>query len=155
MFHIAPVPPTPQVNHELNCYHKYEGNEGEESYQDEYRGGFCHEVKGQRYGVEYKGGKNQEVEERGGGMCPVCGREEEFCSTIWVCSEERYELFFTFSVFEKEEVDKEVDETISDLPTTVQGELLNIDGDPFCEGYGIFVKRYVFVYIYIYIYIFE
>ena len=43
-------------------------------------------------------------------------------------------------VFEKEEVAKEVDETISDLPKIGQGQFLTIDGDPACEGYGMFEK---------------
>ena len=34
----------PPFNHSLNCYHSYEGDEGEESNQDKFQGGFHHEV---------------------------------------------------------------------------------------------------------------
>ena len=39
-------------------------------------GGVCCKGKGRKDGGEYKGGMKQEDEERGGGMCPVCGGEE-------------------------------------------------------------------------------
>ena len=43
-------------------------------------------------------------------------------------------------VCDKEEVGKELDETISDLPKIGQGELLTINWDPVCEVYGTFGK---------------
>ena len=43
-------------------------------------------------------------------------------------------------VCDKEEVGEEVDETLSDPPQRVQGELLIIDGDPVSEGEGTFRK---------------
>ena len=43
---------------------------------DENWGGVCCKGKGWRDVVEHKGVKNQEDEERGGGMCPGCGGEE-------------------------------------------------------------------------------
>ena len=41
---------------------------------------------------------------------------------------------------DKEEVGREVDKTISDLPKRRQGDFLTIDLDPVCEGYGTFGK---------------
>ena len=41
-------------------------------------------------------------------------------------------------ICEKKQVVQEVHETIYDLPQRVQGELLIINGDPFCEGYNMF-----------------
>ena len=38
--------------------------------------------------------KKQEDEERGGGMCPECGGEEEVPRTIQIWSEERDKLLF-------------------------------------------------------------
>ena len=53
--------------------------------------------------------------------------------------------FYSLSyVCEKEGVGKEVDENISVLPKRVQGELLTIDVDPDCEGYGMFGKLMYF-----------
>ena len=43
-------------------------------------------------------------------------------------------------VCEKEEGEKEVDKTISDLPRSEKNELLIIDWDPVFEGYGTFGK---------------
>ena len=39
-------------------------------------------------------------------------------------------------VSQKQDFDEEVDKTTSDIPKIVQGELLNINGGPFCEGDG-------------------
>ena len=61
----------------LLVYQNREWGEGEEADQDKYWGGVCREGEGQIYGGENKGGKNQDKEERGGGMCPGYGKEEE------------------------------------------------------------------------------
>ena len=45
-------------------------------YQDKNWGGVCFKGKDCRDGREDKGGKNQEDEDRVGGMCPGCGGEE-------------------------------------------------------------------------------
>ena len=50
--------PPPPFNHDLTCYHNYEGDEGEESDEDKDRGGLRCQGKGQIYGGEDKGGKN-------------------------------------------------------------------------------------------------
>ena len=50
-------------------------------------------------------------------------------------------------VYEKQQVGKEVDSTISDLPKRGQSEFLNINRDPVCEGYGTFGKL---MYLYIF-----
>ena len=63
--------------------------------QDEDRCGDPCEGKGWIDGGEDKGGKNQEDEERGGVMCPICGREEEVLSPIRRQAEERDEFFFS------------------------------------------------------------
>ena len=50
-------------------------------------------------------------------------------------------------VCEKEEVGKEADKTISDLPKRGQGELLTINWDPICEGnitFGKLINLYIF-----------
>ena len=49
-------------------------------------------------------------------------------------------------VCEKEEVGEEVNETISTLQNILQSELLNINGNNFCKGYGTFGKG---MYLYI------
>ena len=67
---------TLKLNHDINCYNNYEGNEVEEAYQDDNWGGVFREGKVQRHGREYKGGKMKENEERGGGIYPGFGREE-------------------------------------------------------------------------------
>ena len=76
--------PLPKFHHELTCYHNCILDEGEKTEQDENWGGVCCKGKGWRDGGEHKGGKNQEDEERGGGMCPCFGGEEEMLSSIQI-----------------------------------------------------------------------
>ena len=52
---------------------------------------------------------------------------------------------------EKEEVGQEIDETISDIHKIVRGELLSIDGDNVCEGYGMFEKVMYFYIFLVYV----
>ena len=91
-------PPLPhthtQVHHELTCSHKYTGDDGEEADQDGDRCGVCYKGKGRIDGGQQKGGKKLEDEERGGGMCPGCGEEEEIISSIQRRSEQRDEFLF-------------------------------------------------------------
>ena len=70
----------------------------------------------------------QEDEERGGGMCPKCGVEEEVPIPIRIWAEEKGNLFFFCIFILKEEVD--MDDEISHSPEKQQGELLTIVGDP-------------------------
>ena len=73
------LPPlsTPQFHHDLACCHNWEGDDGEESDQDKDWGGVCCKCNSRRYGWEQKAGKKNGGAERGDGMCPVCGGEEE------------------------------------------------------------------------------
>ena len=65
-------PPPPQVHPDIPCSRDFRGGEGKESEQEENWGEVCCKVKGWRVGEYHKGGKNQEYEKRGGGMCPGC-----------------------------------------------------------------------------------
>ena len=56
-------------------------------------GGVCCKVQGWRVGEYHKGGKKQEDEERGSGMCPECGGEEEVTCTVLRWAEEIYRFF--------------------------------------------------------------
>ena len=64
---LNPFPP--QVYHDITCYHNCRGDEGEEAEQEENWGGVCCNGKCWRVGEDHTGGKNQEDEERVGGMC--------------------------------------------------------------------------------------
>ena len=87
--------PPPLVQHDITCCHNWRGDEGEEEDQDENRGGVCCKGQGWIFGEDHKGVKNQKDEERGGGMCTWCGREEERPSLIQRWTEERDKFFFT------------------------------------------------------------
>ena len=56
------------------------------------------------------------------------------------CGIEKEYIIYLFLPYlcQKAEVGQEVYETISGLPQRGQGELLTINGDRVCEGYGIF-----------------
>ena len=69
------TPPTTQSQHELTCCKNCRGDEREEADQDKDCRGVFFKGKSMRDGGEYKGGKNQEDEERGGGMCKLCDGE--------------------------------------------------------------------------------
>ena len=57
---------SPQVNHELSCWHNYEEEEGGQAAQEKYLGEeFCHS-EGWRYRWEDQGGKMQKDEEGSG-----------------------------------------------------------------------------------------
>ena len=66
----------------------------EEADQDENWGGVCCKCQGWRVGEDHRGGKKQDDEEIGGGMCPECGREEEVTCKIQRWEEERDKFFF-------------------------------------------------------------
>ena len=55
--------------------------------------------------------------------------------------------YFLYYIYKKVEVGQYVDETISDLLKRIQGELLTIDGDPVCEGYGMLKKKFIYLYL--------
>ena len=78
------------------------------------------------------------------GMCPVCGREEDFSDVFEDGQNKEMSPSSLKYVCEKEEVGKEVDETLSYLPKRGQGELLTIHGDNFCEVDNTFVKGVYF-----------
>ena len=81
LLYLLNATPT-QVNHDLTCCHNCRRDEGEEVNQDENRAGVCCKGKGWKDGVKHKRRKNQEDKERGGGMCPDCGEEEDFINSI-------------------------------------------------------------------------
>ena len=74
--------PPPEVHHELTCSHNIRIDEDEEAEQDKNRGGFYCKFQGWIVGEYHKGGKNQEDDERGGGIFTVCGGEEEVTCPI-------------------------------------------------------------------------
>ena len=67
-------------------------------------GGVCCKGQGWRVGEDHKGGKKQEDEERGDGVCPECGGKKGFPCPIKIFSEERDKLFFAIFKFRKRRV---------------------------------------------------